>query len=284
VKQYESGETNLAVEDNEVSALQRLGLTEYESKIYLTLLKMGPIKASEVSFQAHVPRTKTYGAIRQLQEKSLISIFPGKPEIYFIDKSPHEVLSPIVNNRETELKESKDLIQNLALVFKAKMIVKGEIRKESGELWMIQGRANIFEILNQQFLGAKKFIHYFTTANGLVRAYKANADMLEKASRRGVVVNMLANISKENVTVAREMAEIIELKNNNNSLPPETSSFISVDSHDLVILEARPDDLSIDRGTDSSVWTNNASLVAVHHQLFLKVWDALPKFKASEAK
>ena len=80
------------------------------------------------------------------------------------------------------------------------------------------------------------------------------------------------------------MAEIVELKNNNNSLPPETSSFISVDSHDLVILEARPDDLSIDRGTDSSVWSNNPSLVTVHHQLFLKHWDNLPKFKPSESK
>ncbi|HXY83234.1 MAG TPA: helix-turn-helix domain-containing protein [Candidatus Saccharimonadales bacterium] len=274
----------MAVEDHEVTALQRLGLTEYESKIYLTLLKMGPIKASEVSFRAHVPRTKTYGSIRQLKEKNLISIFPGKPEIYFIDKSPDEVLSPIVNTRETELKESKDLIQNLALVFKTKMIVKGEIRKESGELWMIEGRANIFETLNQLFLNAKKSINYFTTTNGLIRAYKANADMLEKASRRGVNVSLLANITKENVTVAREMAEIVELKNNNNSLPPETSSFISVDSHDLVILEARPDDLSIDRGTDSSVWTNNPSLVTVHHQLFLKHWDNLPKFKPSESK
>ena len=274
----------MTVEDHEVTALQRLGLTEYESKIYLALLKMGPIKASEVSFQAHVPRTKTYGAIRQLQEKSLISIFPGKPEIYFIDKSPDEVLSPIVNNRETELKESKDLIQNLALVFEAKKIVKGEIRKESGELWMIEGRANIFETLNQLFLDAKKFINYFTTANGLIRAYKANADALEKAVGRGVVVRMLANISKENVTVAREMAEIVELKNNDNALPPETSSFISVDSHDLMILETRPDDLSIDRGSDSSVWTNNAPLVAVHQQLFFKLWETIPKFKPSEAK
>jgi sugar-specific transcriptional regulator TrmB len=245
---------------------------------------MGPIKASEVSFQAHVPRTKTYGAIRQLQEKSLISIFPGKPEIYFIDKSPVEVLSPIVNNRETELKESKDLIQNLALAFEAKKIVKGEIRKESGELWMIEGRANIFDTLNQLFLDAKKSINYFTTANGLIRAYKANADMLEKAARRGVAVNMLANVSKENITVAREIAEIVELKNNNNSLPPDTSNFISVDSHDLVILEARPDDLSIDRGTDSSVWTNNASLVSVHQQLFLKLWNIIPRFKASDGK
>jgi sugar-specific transcriptional regulator TrmB len=32
----------LAVEDKEVAALRRLGMTEYEARIYLALIRMGP--------------------------------------------------------------------------------------------------------------------------------------------------------------------------------------------------------------------------------------------------
>lgn len=72
----------MAVEEKEVAALCRLGLTDYESRIYLTLIKMGPKKASEVSFFGHVPRTKAYGAIRELERKGLLQIIAGKPELY----------------------------------------------------------------------------------------------------------------------------------------------------------------------------------------------------------
>jgi sugar-specific transcriptional regulator TrmB len=61
----------LAVEDKEVAALRRLGMTEYEARIYLALIRMGPKKASEVSYFGQVPRTKTYSTIRELERKGL---------------------------------------------------------------------------------------------------------------------------------------------------------------------------------------------------------------------
>ena len=64
----------MSVEEKEVAALQRLGLTEYESKIYLVLVRKGSIKASEVSFFGQVPRTKTYGAIKELERKGLLHV------------------------------------------------------------------------------------------------------------------------------------------------------------------------------------------------------------------
>ena len=73
------GEDGLSVDERELSALRHLGLTEYESRIYLILVKSGPIKAGEISFFGQVPRTKTYGAIRELERKGLLRVIPGKP-------------------------------------------------------------------------------------------------------------------------------------------------------------------------------------------------------------
>src|SRR6266496_1168298 len=52
----------LAADEFSVQSLMKLGLTEYEARIYVVLTKMGPRNASEISFLGKVPRPKTYGA------------------------------------------------------------------------------------------------------------------------------------------------------------------------------------------------------------------------------
>lgn len=67
----------LSLEESQLNALPHLGLTEYESRLYLVLVKVGPIKASELSFGAQIPRTKAYGAINELERKGLLQIIPA---------------------------------------------------------------------------------------------------------------------------------------------------------------------------------------------------------------
>src|SRR5206468_12736998 len=72
----------LAADGFIMQSLMKLGLTEYEARIYVVLTKMGPRNASEISFLGKVPRPKTSGAIRGLESKGLLRIVPGKPERY----------------------------------------------------------------------------------------------------------------------------------------------------------------------------------------------------------
>src|SRR2546425_3136212 len=60
----------LAADEFSVQSLMKLGLTEYEARIYVVLSKMGPRNASEISFLGKVPRPKTYGAIRSEEHTS----------------------------------------------------------------------------------------------------------------------------------------------------------------------------------------------------------------------
>jgi sugar-specific transcriptional regulator TrmB len=49
----------LSLEESQLNGLLRLGLTEYEFRLYLVLVKMGPIKASELSFRAQILEQKS---------------------------------------------------------------------------------------------------------------------------------------------------------------------------------------------------------------------------------
>jgi sugar-specific transcriptional regulator TrmB len=267
-----SGEDGLSVDERELSALRHLGLTEYESRIYLVLVKMGPIKAGEVSFHGQVPRTKAYGAIRELERKGLLRVIPGKPELY-APSSPSEVLMPLVTKLNKEVKSTEELVHNLTVTYESNKYVKREVPKEAGEFWQIDGRKNIFNKLNQIMTDASKSISYCTSATGLIRAYKAHSEILENVRKRGAIVRVLSPITTENSGVARELGEIVEVKRLDKSFG---TSFVSVDARELVVIESRPEDLRTDRGTDLAIWTTNKLLIELHEQFFERIWNTSP--------
>lgn len=270
----------MAVEDKEIAALRRLGLTDYEARAYLVLVKMGPIRASEVSFFGQLPRTKTYGAIKELERKGLLNVMPGKPDLYSA-RSPNEVLMPLIARLNNDVRDSEGVVQSLVVAFESSKFVKRQLPRAAGEFWEIEGRQNIFNKLNNMFNDASKSIIYSTTAAGLIRAYKAHSEMLERAKGKGASVRFLSPISNENSGVAREMSAIVELKNPGK---PLSASFASTDSRELVVVEPRPDDLRTDRGSDRAIWTTNKLLIELHEQLFGIVWEALVPAKLASAK
>jgi sugar-specific transcriptional regulator TrmB len=239
---------------------------------------MGTIKASEVSFFGQVPRTKTYGAIKELERKGLLRIVPGKPEGYAA-RSPSEVLMPLVVKHTRELKDTEEVVQALSIAFESSKFVKTEGPKEAAEFWAIDNRQSILNKLNQIFANAAKEINYCTSASGLVRAYKAHSEAFERASKRGAVVRILAPITAENYAVAREISEIVDFKRLDK---PFGENFVTVDSRELVVVEAKPEDVRTDRGADNSIWTTNRLMVELHEQLFDRAWNSTPRIESEQ--
>jgi DNA-binding MarR family transcriptional regulator len=64
------------IDNEEIRALQLLGLTPYEAKAYLGLVKNGPLGGSEFAFLSNVPRGKLYGVLRHLERKGLVRLTP----------------------------------------------------------------------------------------------------------------------------------------------------------------------------------------------------------------
>jgi len=265
----------LSVEDREIAALRRLGLTDYESRIYLVLIRMGQIKASELSFFGQIPRTKTYGAIKELQRKGLLRVVPGKPEAY-APSSPSEVLMPLVTKLSRELTDVEVVVQDLVLAYESSRFVKRQSPKGSEEFWELEGRPGIINKLNQIFRDASKSINYCTTAPGLVRAYKAHCEILERVKKKGTSVRILAPVNSEVTGVAQEVSEVLDFKVLDK---PFGENFVTVDGHELVVIETKPDDLRTDQGADKAVWSTNRLLVELHDQLYDRVWNMLPKAK-----
>lgn len=65
-----------------LDGLKKLGLTEYESKIYLSLMRFGELKAKELSEKSNVPYSKTYEITSLLEKKGLIEAQESRPMIF----------------------------------------------------------------------------------------------------------------------------------------------------------------------------------------------------------
>ena len=261
----------MVVEDREIAALQRLGLTEYESRVYLSLIKQGPTKASQLSFFGQVPRTKAYGAIQELRRKGLLRTIPEKPELYEA-ASPNEVLFPLISKINNGMKESEEVVQSLALTFEAGKYAKRQSPKQSEEFWNLDGRQVVYNKLNQVMLDATKSIDYSTTETGLIRAYKVHAEAFEDARHRGTKVRLLCPVTRSNNTIAKEFSEIVDLKPTEKPL----ANFSSIDSKQLIVFQCTPDDTNIRAGHDSAIWTTNSLLVGLFELLFNELWRTIP--------
>jgi sugar-specific transcriptional regulator TrmB len=259
------------IDNEEIRALLLLGLTPYEAKAYLALIRTGPVSAGKLAFCSHVPRSKLYGTLRGLEQKGLVHVAPSKPET-FTAVSPLAVLKAKAEEISDQAAAGLEIVQKLAEEYELKATSGGELGlpREANELWHIDGRKHIYHRVGQMLSRAVKSISYYATPAGLVRAYKAHADCLEKVGKRGVAVRVLAQTSKDVHLVTQELAAVVKIR---RTTKPLAANFVCIDGQELVVIENSPGDFDVDRGTDRAAWTRNKLLVGLYENLFERVWE-----------
>ncbi|MEK6927928.1 MAG: helix-turn-helix domain-containing protein [Nanoarchaeota archaeon] len=89
----------------DTNVLRRIGMTESDSKIYMTLLKLGKSNVTRLAEESGVHRTNIYSILDKLKEMSLVS------EIKETGKKIFKINDP--SNLLTYLRENEDLIKEL---------------------------------------------------------------------------------------------------------------------------------------------------------------------------
>lgn len=85
------------------SILNELNLDENQIRIYLACLNLGSAKVHDISKKANLIRTTTYGVLKSLIEKGLISV-TKKDNVAFYQASPPRELLNILDEKREKLK------------------------------------------------------------------------------------------------------------------------------------------------------------------------------------
>lgn len=116
---------NINIENNDlIGNLEEFGLSQYESRAYLTMIGKGSLSASEIAFYSHLPRTKIYLTLKKLEKKGLSVISQQKPLICSAI-NPSEAFEEIVIIQEQKVRNMKRVVEKLQKINDESNSLKG---------------------------------------------------------------------------------------------------------------------------------------------------------------
>jgi len=133
--------------------LKQMGLSSYESKCYLCLLKHNTLTAKEIAKYTNIPQTSIHRNLYSLIDKKLVFLSQKNP-MKFKAINPEIAISNYVKNKEKQLKLLEtNLISELKNINKVQ-----NIKKDDEIIEIVRGRAQTFAISNKIIENSKKEI------------------------------------------------------------------------------------------------------------------------------
>ncbi|MDW0283229.1 MAG: helix-turn-helix domain-containing protein, partial [Nitrososphaeraceae archaeon] len=127
----------MSISDKSRKAMESLGLTSYETKVYLSLLETGSMTASDISKKSGVPYSKIYEVLNSLEDKGWLEIDSSRPQKFF-PKSPLTALEAMRMRIENDIRDNENLIVGELMPIYQKSGVR-----EKPEIWVVRGIYNI---------------------------------------------------------------------------------------------------------------------------------------------
>ena len=136
-----------------IPKLQKLGLSPYEAKSYVALLKHGSMGGKEIAKKSGVPPTSVYRNLESLREKGFVQLLQQEPLVYRAVE-PGIALTHYVNFKKILLEE----VENEAI--KALNLIKdkeaGWVDKREEVLEVYSGREQAYAIGKRLINESKK--------------------------------------------------------------------------------------------------------------------------------
>ena len=79
--------------ENLSSAMEEIGLSEKEARVYLALLRTGQASASLVATNSGLKRPTTYLVLEDLRKRGFVLKMPSRKKQMFLAKSPEEIIT-----------------------------------------------------------------------------------------------------------------------------------------------------------------------------------------------
>jgi len=169
--------------------LKLLGLTDYESKAYEALVKLGKATAAQVSKESGVSYGKIYTVLGSLEAKGLVKTVPELTK-KFVPTDP-ESLMQLVKKKEQELGSLKTAIREFKKIYEF---------KEKDVVQMVQGKRNFYKII-RAMKEPRKFKY---TIKYLSEFQPEWARQDKQSLKKGVDVKSLARYDGETKTAVQK--------------------------------------------------------------------------------
>lgn len=165
-------------EDELSRELRKLGLTGYEARCYVYLVKLGPSDPRKVAAKASMPYPNAYEALKRLADLGWVELVTRRPAVYRA-RDPATILGEIQSRQ-------KETFESLEAMYKATPTEQAEL------VYTLRGRDRVLSKLIEMLRGAKSSVMLVTPAETLA-ASGALLDELRSAASRGVKIRLMTD-------------------------------------------------------------------------------------------
>jgi len=185
------------VEKLAIELKETLDLDELESKIYLSLLRTGPITASALAKDLSIDRARMYRTVDKLVDRNIISTTLSSPKLC-IAIEPEKALKIALERKEEELKKIKRTGE--AIVDK----INSEIATNQGTniptLRIVQGRSNIYTDIAEMIENCTDTLYIATTLQDISKMYHSIIpEKIKICEKNGGKVLLLVEVDSEDM-------------------------------------------------------------------------------------
>jgi len=236
--------------------LRKIGLTQYQVKVYAGLISLGPTTAYQVSYVTKVPYPKVYSVLEDLRRMGLIEVNPGRPRGFRAKPTPSAVTSlrdDFVKHVDTSLRKAlRELRPHYALVG----------RREERGVWNIVGRRNVLDKAKELLRGSRRKV--LIAFSGISDLGTRNLIYIfKKLKEKQIPVRIVA--SRRDIEEAKRYRGLAEIK----FVDRVESRYLIVDDNVLLIAIGKPE-----LGPDSwsAVWAKCRNCLKHSEEHFEHAW------------
>ena len=176
------------VQQRNIKTLMKLGLTLQESRIYCSLIEIGPSKVEKIADSSKISRSDVYRTIKKLRSMGIVQCTLDKPAIYqAID--PKVAINSLLDDAQKNFEKTKLLSLNLLEDFEQKSKNNSEVIKK--DFILLASKEAVVEKVKQSIKKTTKSIDILTTPARLTQACYNFSDCLQEAWARKVECRVL---------------------------------------------------------------------------------------------
>ncbi len=261
----------MSVDDDYVSTLTELGLTNLQAKVYLSLAKAKNLKAQEISNAAGIARPDVYRVLTELQKAGLIERIIAKPE-RFHAISMEECVSNLMQKRIIKTAELQQKTQSLARIFRRS--IESEEPEAGFQFTLIPERAALYSKAEKLVKQVRTSVDFLGLRKKMLAWLLTYQSRLEEALLRNVTCRMIMPEDE----ILRLDENLKSLRKNSNFLlrgvAKEPKAGFSIwDRKEILINTSTADTAS----SHPSLWSNNKVIVDLSQDYFEHVWKEANK-------
>jgi sugar-specific transcriptional regulator TrmB len=256
-----------------------LDLDDLEAKVYLNLLRAGPITASALAKELDIDRARMYRTVDKLVSRNIISTTLSSPKLC-IAADPHDALKIALGKKEDEVNKIKK--SGEAIIDKINNEITTNQISTVPTFRVVQGRQNIYADIAHLIENSTGITYIATTLDDVSRMYHSTIpEKISICEKNGGIVRLLVDMNDPRLAPFVKRFNATETRI--GKLPSKGRMVVQVNKK-MIMSDSAVSAQNSNSESDFSLCTNSSEMVDNIFTLCSFLWDSSKPLKTIDVK